>query len=107
MEFIGVVILSFIAIVLQLLWWVISTFYLVIIVGLIVAVPLYFLSKMEGSWNRMTKPKKQQYRVTPFEPDIYYNQMGNLVMNEPDHEMEKMIREYMRDMGITERNFRR
>ena len=107
MEFIGAVIWWFVTTILQLLWWMIVTFHPVIIMGLLIGTPLYYLSKLEGPWVRMVKPlPERQYRLTPQYPSVYYNQIGDLTLTKPDPKIEHAIREHFRETNVTEKTFR-
>jgi hypothetical protein len=92
--------------ILKVLWFVVSTFYPVIVIGLLIGVSLYRLSKMKGSWVRMEKPVKSKYRLTPQESAVYYNRFGHLVKIDPVPGSEDEIRQYFRDLDVDETNFR-
>jgi hypothetical protein len=87
-------------------WFIFSTFWSFILIGIIVCGPLVILSKMKGDWHRMEKPIERKYRLTPQEPAVYYNSFGHLVKVDPVPGSEDEIRQYFKDLDMDETDFR-
>lgn len=94
------VIFWILSMVLKFLWFIFSTFYPVIILGVLVGFPLYLLIRSSK------KPIEKKYRLTPQDPILYYNQFGVLTMVKSDQDTETKIRDHFREADLTERNFR-
>jgi len=80
--------------------WVISWSYPIIIMGMTVTIPLYFLNRYGKSMNPC--PVDASYRLRPQRPSFYINSFGHLRRVDPDPDNEESIRDYLQEYDLTE-----
>ncbi len=104
LEFLLSIVLFIILKLLSFVWWVITWSWPVIIMLSFMGGLFWRMQYLPGNWKKMEKPQKEKYRLTPQKPAFFINQFGHRVKIDPDPEMEKSVRSYLRDHNIAQKD---